>query len=172
MKDLEFYKTSGGGITLSGGEPLAQFDFALDILKKSKENHLHTAIETCGFVKEEQIIKISEYVDLFLYDFKESDAEKHKQYTGVGNELIIENLNTLNNLQKNVYLRCPIIPTYNDRCDHYDKIAELSNTFSCIKEINIEPYHSFGENKYIALNKDKPDIKMPEESKVAEIISC
>lgn len=171
MKDYEFYKTSGGGITLSGGEPLAQFDFAVDILKKSKKSHLHTAIETCGFAKEEQIIKISEYVDLFLYDFKESDPKKHKTYTGVNNDLILKNLHTLNKLQKDVWLRCPIIPGYNDRCDHYEKIAELANTLPCIKEINIEPYHSFGENKYIALNKNRPEIIMAEESKIAEIIS-
>ena len=171
MKDFEFYKTSGGGITLSGGEPLAQFDFALDILKKSKENNLHTAIETCGFAKEEQIIKISEYVDLFLYDFKESDPQKHKSYTGVSNELIFKNLHTLNKIQKNVYLRCPIIPGYNDRTDHYDCISALANTLPCIKEINIEPYHAFGENKYSALNKAKPDIKMADEAQIEQIIS-
>ncbi len=171
MKDYIFYKNSGGGITLSGGEPLAQFDFALDILKKSKENNLHTAIETCGFAKEEQIIKISEYVDLFLYDFKESDAQKHKLYTGVGNELIIKNLFALNKLQKDVWLRCPVIPGYNDRIDHFDEICKLANSLSCIKEINIEPYHSFGENKYTALNKNKPEIKMPEDTQIEKIIS-
>ena len=92
MKDYEFYKNSGGGITLSGGEPLFQFDFALDILKKAKEHNLHTAIETCGFADSDKIKQIAEYTDLFLFDFKESNPKLHMTYTGVDNILIQKNL--------------------------------------------------------------------------------
>jgi pyruvate formate lyase activating enzyme len=126
MKDYEFYKNSGGGITLSGGEPLFQFDFALDILKKCKENNLHTAVETCGFAEKSKIIQIAEFTDLFLFDFKESDPKLHKIYTGVDNILIQKNLSLLNELKKNIILRCPVIPGYNDRKENYNKIKHTA----------------------------------------------
>ncbi len=170
MKDYEFYKNSGGGITLSGGEPLFQFEFALEILKKAKENKLHTAIETCGFADESKIMQIAEYTDLFLFDFKESNPELHKAYTGVDNVLILKNLSLLNELNKDIILRCPIIPGYNDRHENYDKICELANTLTSIKSIEIEPYHSFGESKYVALGKQQSKILMQTEGQVNEII--
>jgi len=153
MKDYIFYKNSGGGITLSGGEPLFQFEFALDILKKSKENNLHTAIETCGFADKSKITEIAKYTDLFLFDFKESNPELHKNYTGVDNTLIMQNLYLLNELKKDIILRCPIIPGYNDRKENYDKISYIANALTSIIGVEIEPYHSFGESKYQALKK-------------------
>lgn len=171
MKDFIFYNTSGGGITLSGGEPLFQFDFSLDILKKSKEKNLHTAIETCGFTDTDKIIRIASFCDLFLYDFKESDPKKHKLYTGADNCLILKNLFTLNDMKKDIILRCPVISGYNDRAGHFDEICKLANSLKCIREINIEPYHSFGEDKYVALGRNKPQIKMADDDKVKEIIT-
>ena len=108
LKDEIFYQNSGGGITISGGEPFYQFDFSLELVKKAKENGLHTAIETCGFVKNSNLKKIAEFVDLFLYDYKETNSEKHKNFTGVDNTVIIDNLSFLNNINKDVILRCPI----------------------------------------------------------------
>ena len=170
MKDYEFYKNSGGGITLSGGEPLFQFDFALDILKKAKEHNLHTAIETCGFADSDKIKQIAEYTDLFLFDFKESNPKLHKTYTGVDNILIQKNLSLLNELKKDIILRCPIIPGYNDRKENYDKICELANTLTSIIGIEIEPYHAFGENKYLALGKQPLEIPMQTDEQINEII--
>ena len=170
MKDYEFYKNSGGGITLSGGEPLFQFEFALDILRKAKENNLHTAIETCGFTDKSKIKQISEYVDLFLYDFKEGNPELHKAYTGVDNILILKNLSILNELKKDIILRCPIIPGYNNRQDSYDKICEITNNLTSIIGVEIEPYHSFGESKYEALGKQQPKILTQTEEQINEII--
>ena len=92
MKDEAFYENSGGGMTLSGGEPMFQFDFTYELLKRAKENGLHTCIETCGFAKWEQYEKIADLVDIFLFDYKETDPGKHKEFTGVTNELILENL--------------------------------------------------------------------------------
>lgn len=171
MKDYEFYKNSGGGITLSGGEPLFQFEFALDILKKAKENDLHTAIETCGFADSDKIKQIAEYTDLFLFDFKESNPELHKTYTGVDNILIKKNLYLLNELKKDIVLRCPIIPGYNDRQENYDKICEFANTLTSVTGIEIEPYHAFGENKYLALGKQPLEISMQTDEQINEIIN-
>lgn len=170
MKDYEFYKNSGGGITLSGGEPLFQFEFALDILKKAKEYNLHTAIETCGFADKSKIKQIAKYTDLFLFDFKESKPELHKNYTGVDNILILKNLSLLNELKKNIILRCPIIPGYNDRKENYDKMCELTNELVSIVGIEIEPYHTLGESKYESIGKQQPKIPTQKEEEIKEII--
>ena len=109
-------------------------------------------------------------LSLFLYDYKESDSEKHKEFTGVDNKIILENLCKLNQLQKDIILRCPIIPGYNDRTEHYDKIGELANALENIREIHIEPYHAFGEGKYAALGKTKPHIENIADEKTEEVI--
>ena len=106
---------------------------------KAKENNLHTAIETCGFTDKRKIMQIAKYTDLFLFDFKESNSELHKAYTGVDNISILKNLSLLNELKKDIILRCPIIPGYNDRKENYDKICELANTHASILSIEIEP---------------------------------
>ncbi len=154
LKDIEYYKNSGGGITLSGGEPLIHPDFCLEILKLAKENGLHTCIETCGYTDWNNILKISNYCDLFLYDIKLTDTNLHKKYTGVHNELIIENLKKLDAIGKKIILRCPIIPTINDTEEHFTKIAEIANSLKNVTEINILPYHSFGKTKYKNLGKE------------------
>lgn len=147
MKDKIFYDTSGGGITLSGGEPLLQFDFALAILKKSKELGLNTAIETCGYTDEDKILQIAPYVDLFLYDYKLTDSALHKKYTGVENDKIIRNIRLLNEIGKSIILRCPIIPGINDNDEHFSGIAKLADELENVIEVNIEPYHPLGKSK-------------------------
>lgn len=147
MRDKIFYETSKGGITLSGGEPLYQFEFAFELLKKSKENNLHTCVETSGFTSQDKIMAISEHVDMFLFDFKESDTERHKEFCGVGNELIISNLEALNKTNVNIILRCPIIPDINSREEHLIAIADIANRYDRITEVNIEPYHPLGISK-------------------------
>lgn len=161
IKDKIFYANSGGGITLSGGEPLAQFDFSAEILKKSKENGIQTAIETCGYADKSKILEISEYTDLFLFDYKETDSALHKKYTGVSNESILENLKAINGAGKDIILRCPIIPGYNDRKEHFNGIAAIANSFEHILHIELEPYHPLGESKYLSLGLKKPEINTP-----------
>ena len=156
MKDKVFYENSGGGMTLSGGEPLMQIDFTLALLKAAKENGLHTCIETCGFTKAENIEKIAPYIDIFLYDFKESDPKRHKEYTGVSNELILSNLKLLDSLGCKSVLRCPIIPGLNDRDEHFKAIADTANALENVLEINIEPYHPLGKDKAKSLGRDYP----------------
>ncbi len=172
MKDYDFYKNSGGGITLSGGEPLFQFEFALEILQKAKENDLHTAIETCGFADKGKMMQIAEFTDLFLFDFKEFNPARHKEYTGADNVLILENLFLLNELKKDIILRCPIIPGFNDRQENFAEICRLANTCASIIGIEIEPYHAFGESKYDALGRHKTEISTQTEEQIKKIIDC
>ncbi len=171
MKDKIFYDNSGGGITLSGGEPLYRFGFAAEILKKAKENGLHTAIETCGFTSEENIRKISEYVDLFLFDYKETNAKLHKAFTGVDNDVIVGNLSLLNDMGKSIVLRCPIIPDCNDRKEHFEGICNAANKFENILRVEIEPYHSLGEDKYAALGSAVRKFRTPSEDEKEKWLS-
>jgi len=148
IQDIPFYETSGGGLTLSGGEPFFQGSFAIELLKKAKAEKLHTCVETSGFCKEEVILEASDYTDLFLLDIKETDPERHKEYTGVYNEQILRNAHLLAKRKKEIILRCPVVPDCNDRTEHFQKIGELANTLKSVTEIHLEPYHPLGLGKY------------------------
>lgn len=168
LKDMPFYETSGGGMTLSGGEPMFQFDFSLALLKAAKKKNLHTCLETCGFAPKKDYEAVLPYVDIFLFDYKETNPEKHKEFTGVSNELILKNLKMLDAQGTDIILRCPIIPTLNDREDHFSGIAETANSLKNISEIHIEPYHPLGKGKAEHLGKEYPlkDLSFPEEETV------
>lgn len=153
LKDQVFYENSGGGLTLSGGEPLMQADFIYELLKTAKQKRLHTCMETCGFAPKETVLKIAEFTDLFLYDWKITDEKLHEEYTGVNNKTILENLKAIDAAGKKIVLRCPIIPGINDTQDHFLGIANVANAFENILAVEIEPYHSLGTNKYIKLGK-------------------
>jgi pyruvate formate lyase activating enzyme len=161
LKDKPFYDNSGGGITLSGGEPLYQIDFCLDLLKKSKENGLHVCMETCGFASSENIIKTADFVDIYLFDIKETNAENHLKFTGVDNKLILQNLKMLDSLGKKIILRCPIIPGYNDTDGHFEGIGKLASSLDNVLQIEVEPYHSFGEDKYSRLGRAHATVRCP-----------
>ena len=154
MKDKLYYDNSGGGLTLSGGEPLWQTGFCLELMKKAKERGLHICVETCGFLPKETIEKSAEFVDIYLFDIKETDAERHKKYTGADNTLIIDNLKFLDSIGKKIFLRCPIIPNVNDRDEHLQAISALAESLENVMEITVEPYHSLGENKYERLGRE------------------
>lgn len=168
LKDKIFYDNSGGGITLSGGEPFFQYDFSLALLRAAKDAGLHTAMETCGFTTEERCREIAPYVDLFLFDCKETDPIRHKEYTGVSSERILDNLFLLDALGAKIILRCPIIPGYNDREEHLLAIAALANRLTGVLGIDIEPYHPLGVGKSERLGKPDPlsAIGFPEEATV------
>ena len=153
LKDKVFYDNSGGGVTISGGEPLMQFNFAYEILKQAKQSGLHTCVETCGYTKIENILKIAEFTDIFLYDWKLTNETLHKEYIGVSNDLIRKNLKAIDSTASKIVLRCPVIPGVNDTEEHFFGIADIANSLKNILAIEIEPYHSLGENKYIKLNK-------------------
>lgn len=147
MRDLPFYKNSGGGVTFTGGEPFAQYEFLLEMLKLAKSEGLHVCIETSLFAPSEKLIEAAAYTDLFLADYKESDEALHKNFTGVSNKTILENFRRLDEAGAKIELRCPIIPERNDREDHYKGIAELANSLSNVVEITLEPYHPLGISK-------------------------
>ena len=154
LSDRIFYETSGGGITLSGGEPTAQPDFSEALLRAAKQEGLHTCMETCGWCKGETMMRLAPLVDLFLLDWKLTDDALHRQYTGVSNQPILENLARLNDLGAHVILRCPLIPDVNMTEGHYLGIAELANRFKVIEAIDLEPYHPMGVGKTLALGKE------------------
>jgi len=153
MKDNAFYANSGGGMTVSGGEPLMQPVFTLELLKGAKEKGLHTCIETCGYAAWEDIRALIPYVDIFLWDVKESDSALHKQYTGVENRLILDNLRKLNGEGAAIVLRCPIIPGYNDRDEHLRAIAALAEELENVIRVDVEPYHPLGKSKSESLGE-------------------
>jgi len=147
LRDRPFYDNSGGGITLSGGEPTSQIDFCDALLTASKKEQLNTCVETCGSTPYTRLKRIAPLVDLFLYDIKETDSRRHKKYTGVGNELILDNLRRLHDSGAHVLLRCPIIPGLNDRDDHFEALARISSSLPRLQGIEIMPYHLLGSDK-------------------------
>jgi glycyl-radical enzyme activating protein len=147
LRDMPFYKNSGGGVTFTGGEPFSQYEFLLEMLKLSKESGLHVCIETSLFTLPERLIQAATYTDIFLADYKECDDVLHKKYTGVSNKIIIENFRALDAAGAKIALRCPLIPDRNVREDHLRSIAEFANSLSNIVEIALEPYHPLGISK-------------------------
>jgi len=138
-EDIAFYSNSGG-VTLSGGEPLMQYDFSCEILKEAKKLGIRTAVETSGYC-DESIEEISRYVDLWLYDIKLFSEDDHIEYTGVSNKKILENLHYLDKAGANIILRCPIIPGVNFTEEHFTEIARLENKLKNVSAIHIELYN-------------------------------
>lgn len=155
LRDRSFYQNSGGGLTLSGGEPLLQSAFLLELLKGAKAEGLHTCIETCGFAPKEVLREAARYTDLFLFDVKETDDERHQRLIGVPFAPILENLRYLSSLGADIILRCPLIPEVNDREEHLTEIARLAAELT-VREINVMAYHRLGDGKYDAIGTENP----------------
>ncbi len=151
LRDREFYRYSGGGITLSGGEPMLQSESATELSRLAHEAGISVCVETCGCADASDFEAISPYVDVFLYDVKLT-PELYPRYTGVGSERIFANLRLLARLGKAIILRCPIIPGVNDREEHYAFLAGLARELD-VREVNLMPYHPIGLNKYSALGR-------------------
>lgn len=154
LKDKVFYENSGGGMTVSGGEPMAQFPFTLELIKQAKAAGLHVAIETCGFAQESHYAQITDLVDLFLFDIKSVNDANHKKFTGQSNELILKNLRFLDSKGVDIRLRCPLVPGLNDSEDDLRAIAKLANSLTNVKGIDVEPYHPLGVSKAAQLGKE------------------
>ncbi len=152
-RDEPFYATSGGGMTISGGEPMVQFAFTRALLQAAKTYNLHTCLDTCGFASSKRYFELLPLVDLFLYDLKETDPVRHKEYTGVPLQPILDSLRVLDNAGAAISLRCPIIPGLNDRDEHLRAIASIANSLKHLVEINLMPYHPLGESKLKRLGK-------------------
>ena len=158
LKDKKYFDNSGGGLTLSGGDPVFQPEFSFELLRLAKENGIHTCIETSGYCKTATILKLAEVTDLFLFDFKHYNTTEHIKYTKVSNAIILENLDTLCKNNHSVILRCPIIPGVNDNFQNFEVIAEISNKYQSIQEVEIMPFHNWGFHKYELIGMERPRI--------------
>lgn len=161
MRDVDFYRHTGGGVTLSGGEVLMQADFAAELLKELKQEKIHTAIETCGYASWKQFEKLVPYLDLALYDVKHSDSEKHEYYTGKKNDLILDNLKKLSDAGVEVIVRVPLIPGVNDAKETVCTIAQIGKNVRA-KEVHLLPFHQIGTSKWDAAGKEYKFRNVPE----------
>ncbi len=152
-KDRIYYRRSGGGVTLSGGESLAQPDFAAAILRACKEKGINTALESTACAGYDKIQKLLPYLDLYLMDIKHINSQKHKQFTTQPNELILENAKRLAADAKKLIIRVPVIPTFNDTEQEIRDIAEFTKSLKTVKELHLLPYHRLGEDKYKGLGR-------------------
>lgn len=147
-KDRVFFEQSNGGVTLSGGEPLQQYDFALQLLKECNSRDLHTCVDTSGHISNNKITEIAEYTNLFLYDLKHIDNNQHIKYTGVSNKQILSNLRLLDSIGKEIWIRYPLIPGVNDDESELLKLMELLSKLENTHPLSILPYHKIGSHKY------------------------
>lgn len=145
-KDAAFY-SNGGGLTVSGGEPLMQGEGAISLLRSAKESGFATALDTCGYFGGEIFRAAAEYTDLFLFDLKDTDSERHKRYTGVSNEKIIENLFFLDSLGARIRLRCVLVNGVNSNAEHYEKVAQIAKNLKNCDGVDVLPYHAYAGSK-------------------------
>lgn len=152
-KDMPYYRRSGGGITLSGGECLCQGRFSEALLSECKENGISTAIETTGFAPYNVISKILPFVDTVLMDIKHMNSEKHREFTSQPNEIILENAVKIAENAKELIIRIPVIPTFNEKEDEIREIANFAKSLKGVKRLHLLPYHNLGMDKYDGLGR-------------------
>ncbi|MBO7709161.1 MAG: radical SAM protein, partial [Lachnospiraceae bacterium] len=145
--DRDFYDRSGGGLTVSGGEPMRRFEGLKELLYQAKTLGLHVCLDTCGQAPAQKYLAIRPFVDVFLFDYKVTDPALHKKMTSVDNRLILSNLRMLAETGSDLFLRCPIIPGNNDCEDHYRAIARLSEQYDRIRQVNLMFYHDMAKGK-------------------------
>ena len=154
VKDRVFYEQSGGGITVSGGEPLMQADFLEAVLSASRQAGIHTALDTSGYTDRKTLLRIAEKVDLFLWDLKTMDDQAHIDYTGVSNRVILENLKALSRAGRQVHIRFTLIPGVNDNETNLKAMGALLVSLEGVDRIDILPYHRGWVNKYEGLRRE------------------
>lgn len=147
LKDKDFYEASGGGLTVSGGEPLYSFDDTLALMTQAKRQGLHTAIETSGYAPQVMVEKLASVVDLWLYDIKGLDEARHKLHTGVDLRAVLRNLRWLDAHGAHIVLRCPMIPKVNDDEVNLVRLAQMADELKNVERIDVEPYNPYGIDK-------------------------
>lgn len=168
QKDKPFYEMSNGGVTFSGGECMLQINFLYEILKKCRENNIHTAVDTAGLVPWEYFERILTYTDLFLYDIKAFNNDVHKKFVGASNELILSNLKKLFERKAKVLIRIPVIPTVNDSIEEMGNIRRFLAPYKPFA-VELLPYHKMGEHKYTALGMNMTSFDIPSPKKLKEL---
>lgn len=154
LRDRSFYERSGGGVTLSGGEPTMQPDFCLEILERCHNASISVAVDTCGYVTTKKGREVLQRADLLLFDVKGLDPHRHKTNTGRSNDIILDNLLHMNALGKSIIVRCPVIPGCNDM--ESKAIAEFLSTLTCVRRVDLIGYHNYGSGKYAELGRVYP----------------
>jgi len=170
-KDRIFFDESGGGVTLSGGEPLAQADFVMPLLEALGERDIHTAVDTSGFVPYEILNEAARKADLILYDLKVLDDSKHRLFTGQSNKIILENLQKLSESEVEILIRMPVLKGLNDDKENIQKMVEFLVPLNRSWRIYLLPFHRGGEGKRKRLNRKSPevDFEVPSEKRLEEI---
>jgi pyruvate formate lyase activating enzyme len=153
-KDRVFFGQSGGGVTFSGGEPLMQPEFLKEALEACKARGFHTAVDTSGYSSADNFKAIMPFTDIFLFDLKHLDDQKHQEYTGVSNTGILENLRMILKNGKDVMIRIPVIPDINDDAVHLSELRNLLTAMKCrnLRRVNLLPFHRIGASKYKRFN--------------------
>jgi pyruvate formate lyase activating enzyme len=156
MKDCAFYRRGGGGVTLSGGEPLMQPEFSAAVLALCKEQFIHTAVETCGHADDGALETVLRFADLVLLDLKQMDPGTHERVTGVDNLAILRNARHISEMGKDLIVRIPVIPGVNDSMDNIRAAMDFVAGLPTVRRVDVLPYHRFGEGKYEALGITYP----------------
>ncbi|MEX0322773.1 MAG: 4Fe-4S cluster-binding domain-containing protein [Puniceicoccaceae bacterium] len=159
-KDRAYFESSGGGLTLSGGEPTFQFEFCLELLKEAREREIHTALETCGQIARDRLISLIPLVDVFLFDYKATGCGEYQRLTRASGELIRENLEFLLQRGAKVIVRCPLIPQVNDTDQHLAAIRAFQQD-PRIQSVELLPYHNIGQSKARDLGHAMDDFITP-----------
>lgn len=152
-RDKVFYASSGGGVTITGGEPMMQADFAFALASAAHENGTHVALDTCGFAPWGAFKKMIPVVDLFLYDLKCIDTKRHRELTGVDNGVILENLLRLDAAGAKTWIRCPLAPGLNDSDEDLAALRDFTSRLRNVEKFEICPYHPLGLEKYAKFGK-------------------
>lgn len=171
LKDRPYYRRSGGGMTISGGEALFQPDFAAALLRAAKEHGVSTALESTGNAPFDTIQKLLPYLDYYLLDIKHTDPVKHKSFTGVSNHLILENAPKIAKEAKELIIRVPVIPTFNATKEEISDIARFAASLPNVREIHLLPYHRLGTDKYKWLGREYQlkDLQAPDDRLMQEL---
>jgi pyruvate formate lyase activating enzyme len=154
-KDMVFYGQSGGGITVSGGEPLMQADFLEGVLRASKQAGIHTTVDTSGYAERDKLLRIAEDVDLFLWDLKIMEDEAHRKHTGVSNTVILDNFKAVSRMRKPIIVRFSLIPGVNDHDSNIRAMGAFVTSLDGVDRIDILPYHKAWVEKYTGLNRTR-----------------
>lgn len=170
-RDRIFYEESGGGVTFSGGEPLAQPAFLRALVAAAREAGISTAVDTCGFTRRDLLLEIAQFVDLFLYDLKVLDAKRHQELVGVPLAPILANLQALASTGARIWLRVPIVPSLTDAAESLDAIARLAVSVGSISRVSLLPYHATGMGKFRRLHKtyDLQSLAPPSSDRMNEV---
>jgi pyruvate formate lyase activating enzyme len=174
LKDKRFYEHSNGGVTFSGGEPLMQPFFLLELARKCKNNSIKLVLETCGYGDCIKFMPALEYMDMIYFDLKHANENIHRKLTGESNRVILDNLYRIDKLGIKMIIRIPIIPGYNDDTDNLSEISHIVSKLNSVREVELLAYHNLGESKYDSLGRkyDLKGLNAPDESLMMKYVAC